>query len=373
MRRRIGAVLALLALLPGAGGCWDFRPLEHRAPAVMIGVDRAAGDRFRVSLQFQIARPEQRGGNGGGGPATYRVITGEGETVRAAEERARADVAREVDTTFVSIVVIGERAAADLADIDFVVRSFRVPPTSFVGVARGEAEPVLRAESPAFGVPAEYLRSALTGWTHTPALVRVYTWTMFHRDFYTPLVDPHAPALTERKYGLNWDGMAVFRGHSLAGFLDEDEASLFNLTRGGRLEGAVDARIPGGGDRGAAIYLQRGKARRWVTWGPDGPVLHLRLQAAGDLRELRNMSIADPAAQRLVETELARALESDLTRVLKRLQELEADPIGFGELARRAAPYRREVLNGDAWHAAYRTAAVEVGARVRIIGTGFTK
>lgn len=271
-------------------------------------------------------------------------------------------------------IVVGERAAANLEDLDWIARALRIPAASFVAVARGEAEAVVRAETPAFGVPGQYTLQAFRGhWTRTPAVVRVFSWMMLHRDLLAPLADPYAPVLTSQKYGLNWDGMAVFRGPHLAGFLDEDAASLFNVVQGERMEATVSAAMAGEPAVRAALFVHNSRSRRWVTWEGERPVLHVQLNVSGDLRELSGMNLGDPAKQARVEASLAAALAGDVRGLLQRLQQLKADPLGFGERARQVAPYHPRVRDRQAWGAVYPQARVDVRTHVEISSTGFKK
>lgn len=374
--RRLCLAGVLLGLLPLVAGCWDFRGLDQRAFAVMVGVDRRPDNRFRVTAQFQLGRDGRGGGQGAGGGqggmAQFRILTGEATSIREALEQIRADLVRELDMTFLGTIVIGREAAANLEDLLYFARSERVPITSFVAVARGTAEEVVRANSPGVNIPAEFTQYGFSGaWTRSPAVVRIFNWEIFHRDYFLPLQDPVTPALTANEYGLNWNGLAAFRGNRLAGFLDEEDAAVFSLLRGNRFQRSIATAVPGREGARAAIIITRGRTLHGVTWGPEGPVLHIRVSVSGDLVELVGMALDDPAAQSQVQAALAQELAGEIRRVVGRLQRLQSDPIGFGELARRAAPHRPEVQDTQSWHAAYQQARLEVTVRVKIISTGF--
>lgn len=368
---------ALLTVMCLTTGCWDFRGLDQRGLAIMAAIDRKAGNRWRLCLQLSLARTDpgqmraQSGGQTGTGGIGFRVMCQEGSTLRQALERMRGELSRELDVTFIDTVVIGERAAADLGQLDWVIRSIRVPVTGFAGVARGVAEPVVKAQTPGLNPPGLYtLQGFSGGWTRSPAAVRTPLWVLFNRNFYTPLEDPYVPVTTSRKYGLNWDGMAVFRQRALVGFLTPDEASWFNIAREERFEYTVAAPIPGRRRAAASVHVQRGKVRRWVTLEGGRPVLHVKVQASGDLRELTGMRITDVPSQNQVQGALAAEMARQIDGLLAHLQRLGSDPVGFGELLRRRAPYWPGVQSGKAWHAAYRQARRDVTAQVTLLSTG---
>lgn len=375
MKRHRRLVAATLLLCLPLAGCWDLRGLEGRAFAIMAGVDRTEENKFRISIQIQTITAGQPSGGGGGASsaqANYRVLTGEGETIRMAFARARGLIARELDLAILDTIVFGESAATNLADLEIFVRSLRTPVPAYVAVARGDAESVVRASTPGFQVPGEYTLQGFRGtWTRSPYVVRTPIWAFFNRDFHSPLQDPYAQALTSQKYGLNWDGMAVFRYHSFVGFLSPDDATIVNMVENQRFERTVEVTL--GEGRRASMVIQRGKVRKWVTWERGQPVLHVHIKGAGDLFELTAMTVKSEEIQRELESALTKKLADEVVAALKLLQGMNIDPIGFGELARRAAPYRPEVQSSDAWHATYQQAKLDVRARLSIITSGYVQ
>nr|PZN37102.1 MAG: hypothetical protein DIU70_13265 [Bacillota bacterium] len=302
------------------------------------------------------------------------MMVGEGPTLQRAFENARADLSRELDLSFLDVLVIGEAAARDLWELDWIVRNLRIPVTANVALARGEAEPVVRAQTPGFPLPAIYATRGFSGaWTRSPAAVRTFLWTLFNRDLFSPLEDPYVPVLVPDEYGLNWHGVAVFQGPALAGMVGEESAALINIVRGNRFEYTIDAEVPGRPGVRAALFVQRGRVRRRVVWENGKPVLTVHMTVYGDLREMTGLELQDSATQAEVERALADQLARDVTGLIQELQALGSDPLGFGELARRAAPYRPEVQGRDAWQAAYQGARVMVTATVHIISTGYLR
>lgn len=355
-------------------GCWDARSLDQRAFVVMMGIDTAPEGRFKVSMQLQRAGFEQQRPEGKGTVPAATVLVAEGGTVRQALEKAREDLARELDTTFLDVFVLSQAVAREhLDELDWVVRTFRVPVSAFVTVTPGEAEPVLRAKAIGFQMPAQFAIFSQMGgqWSRASAVVPGLMWMMFNRNFFTPLEDPFAPVLTTAGDQLGWEGLAVFRGHRLAGLLTEQEASAFNLLLSSRAERIITADV-GGGAR-ATLYVQAVRVKRKVLWEQDRPVIQVRLSARGLVEELTHMRLTSREQEEAVEGALASQLVREVEALLRRLQELESDPVGFGELARQAGPYRREVRSGDAWRAAYRNARIDVTARVTMVSPRYMK
>lgn len=373
--RRV-AILAILLLMLTGTACWDARSLDQRAFVVMLGIDPGPDEGFRVSLQVQRAGFEEEKKEKGGTPAS-RVLAAEGRTLREALERVRDDLAREVDTTFLDVIVIGKEVAANygLDELDWLVRTFRIPVSAFVSVAPGDAETVVRAGAAGYGMPAEHALFGLIGgsWTRSAAIVPGPMWMVFNRNYFTQLEDPFAPVLSGEGGQLHWNGLAVFRGHTLAGLLDERDAAIFNLLMGSRSERVITADISDVPGAKATLYVQRARVKRKVTWEGNRPAIQVQIMARGTLQELTKMRLTSLRNEKAVETALADALILEMKRLISHLQALDADPVGFGELARQEAPYRKEVQNGDAWREVYRDARVEVTARVIMVAPGYMK
>jgi spore germination protein KC len=375
MRRT--ALLMMVMLLLGTG-CWDARPIEQRAFVMMMGIDRTPAGQYRVTIQVQRAGYEGQAGGGQRARApTSQVLVNEGATPRQALEHARDELARELDTTFLELTVIGREVAEQhLEELDWIVRAFRVPVSGYVAVAPADAESVVRGNAPGYGMPAQFALFSLLsgGWTRSAAIVEGHMWLMFNRNFFTPLEDAFAPVLAAREDGqLSWQGLAVFKERRLAGLLSEPEAAHFNLLLGARSQMVVAAKVPERQGAKASLFLQTVRVKRRVTWQGDRPVIQIRLLARGILQELIGMRMWEDADERAVENALADALATDVKALVRRLQDLGSDPLGFGELARERAPYRREVSSGDAWRDAYRRAEVDVVVTMRMVSPGYMK
>lgn len=373
MSRRVPLSLLLAAVLLLTSGCWDSLTLDQRAFVVMLGIDRTPDSRFRVTAQIQLAGHVTEGGNKESAPKVRRA-TGEASTIQMAIALIRGQVARELDLTFCDVLVLGRSTVEDLTDVEWIVRSFPVPISAYIAVAQGDAAEVINAGARGFGVPAEFPLFGFSGqWTRTPEVVPARSWMVFNRNWFTPLEDPYAPVLTVGEYGLTFGGLGVFNGRRLAGFLDKDQTTVFSLLMGLRSERAVEATVSRDPPAVASVYVHRTRVHRKVTWKGDRPVIHIDLQAQGNLRELIGMRIGNARDQALVEAALAQSLLEQVTRGMQQLQELGSDPVGFGELARQNAPYRREVQSARAWHEAYQRAELNIRTRVTVVAPGYMK
>lgn len=363
MRR--APLVAALALSMASTGCWDFRDTEERALVLMMGIDRGQTAPYQVSVQIPIPR--------GGAPealiaSDFRVLAEEGQSVEQALEKIRASLYRYMELGQVKVVIVGEAVAREgLAGVDWLWHTRRVPAVAFLAVARQPVAEVISARTPPVALPALFLYHAFRP-THgiDDAVVPVERWQALQR-LRSPLQDLFLPGVTARKYGLNVDGVAVFREGRLVGWLSAEEARTLNRLRSTRFHGSLA--VPQGRDgKPGDLLLTGGRSRYGVRVGAGGePVLWARLEAQAAVRGHGQVPTRE------LEAAAARQLEEETRRVLGRLQALAADPLGFGERLRRLDPTHPAVGGPEAWRRAYARAPLEVEAVVRIRSTGYTK
>lgn len=369
------ALVGALAL--SSAGCWDLRTLDQRAFALLMAVDRQDGQ-WQVTMQ--IAVPGKRGGGAQGGgaestPAVTELVVGRASSLRQAVDDLRRRLYRELDTSHMDTVVIGEAAAREGLDrLLFLGRSLRVPVVASVAVSRGPAFQVARARSPALNLPALFTARGFTGsYTRHPAVIPVPVWMLFNRFLPSPLQDPYAPGLVARDGYIDFAGVALFSGPRMVGWLDGHDAATFGVVRARRVAASLSTALPPEGSLPGgrvAVRVVTGRIRYSADLRDGRPVLQLHASLQGELDEAPPGLFRDARGQARAEQALERELEASLERLMHRLQELGSDPIGFGEDLRARWPDSPFVRDKPSWRAAYRQAEVEVRAQVSITTSG---
>lgn len=384
MRRRPAERLLLLGLAATLliSGCWDYRDIDNRALAIMIGIDR--GEKKSHQVCVQIALPSKlkiaRGGAGGGGGGErdkpYRVMCAEGAGVALALDDIRASLTQDLDTSHLKIVVVGaEMARAGLDQIDWVARNLQMMNTAFITVARGRSEEVVRAETESEEIPAFYLYHAYSGeFTRSRAVTPQHVWQVYYRDLMSGAHDPVLPAVTGRKYGLNFQGYGVFRGQRLAGWVDGLDAETLGMFLGRRISGTLQTSFPGQPEAVTGLFVNNGSVKRAVELREGQPVLRISMRLSGDMRGLRTgVAVLNTQIERKLEEGYARDAERRVRSLIRKLQEMGTDPLGFRERLRRLDPSHPAVTDEQIWLRMYAEAPLEVRAEVTMVTPGTKK
>lgn len=353
--------LAVAVLL---GGCWDFYDTDERALVLMLGIDQGDQAPVRVTVQLFIPRGEVQEPTTSG---EFRVISREGVTVGDALDEIRGLLYRELELGHTKVVVLGESIArAGLQNQDWLWRTRRLAGTTYLTTTAGPARGMLETPTPPVAIPALFVYHSLRS-THNVSArnLPVYLWQAFSR-LEDPLRDLFVPRLATLAQGLRVNGSGVFAGGHLVGWLTPEETASLARALNIRYEGEIAA--PTGGRSPMSGHLTGGSSRRGVRRGPDGRlILWVHLRAEAELQDRGGRPL------RTAESELSAALAEQCRSMLKHLQGLGSDPLGFGELLRQMYPRHPAVGSAEAWHRAYAAAGLDVRALVRVRTAGFTR
>jgi spore germination protein KC len=335
--------------------------VDERALALMLGIDRAGGGDYRVTVQIPVARGPGTEPTSGG---SVRIMTEVGPSVEGALLRVSRALYRSLELGQLKVIVVGAGLAREGLDrFDWLWRSRRIPGVTFLAVARETAAEVVAAETPLLAIPALFLYHQLKT-THATDdnVVPVYRWQAL-RNVVSPLEDLFLPGVTAHRYGLNVAGVALFRQGRLVGWLDDTGPPSLNRLLGWRFDGVLV--VPGAADRPAAVRITGGGSRYGVRTEDHGLTLWAEVTVEGEARESGVSDVLE------LERRGAAVLMAETAGLIRQLQSLGTDPAGFGERLRRQHPGHPAVTSAAAWRAAYARAGVAVRARVRLRTPGY--
>jgi len=161
--------------------------------------------------------------------------------------------------------------------------------------------------------------------------------TRFSVDYYAPGIDPIVPLLKATPSRALLLGTALFRDDRLVGELNVNETFLLLSLCGKGGSHSQAFPIPKELRREKKVLSVRfvkSKRKMRLRLRSDRPEVAFTLSFTGMLMEFRAGSPLEPDQLRRLERYIARALEGQLKKVWATLQEVNADPIGIGNLIR---------------------------------------
>lgn len=398
--------LAAVLLLPA--GCWSRAEIDKLAIVRCLAIDYLpeADEPYLVTLS--VARPAALpAGNGGGGAGGGALtFSGTGPSLDLALQNATLSMPRHAFFTHNEVVLIGEEAARHGLQelVDLVMRFHQLRLTNFLLFVPGTAHDVLLADSrleaalpqeilglleqdrlSSEGDPLEIyhiLRQAVTeGQEAHLAVLRL-----------APPPEQAMPEIAAEKQPaggqgdgagagqqagaapppevLSIDGTAVFRDDKLAGFLTRRETRGYLLLAGRIRRGELSVPDPLAPGKSVSLGILRGKSK--ITPRLEAGRLSFLVEAEleGDiLHQESPENLATPEMLERLGAAKAQALQEEMAQTLRRLQEMEADIVGFGTILRRRHPQTFRALAGR-WPQVFRTLEVEIRVKAHIRRTG---
>ncbi|KKM11332.1 hypothetical protein SY88_08790 [Clostridiales bacterium PH28_bin88] len=387
--RKISLLLLTALLLCAPAGCWSRREINEVAFVMALGLDFVPGGPYRVTVQ--VARAEAFSKEAGGSPREkgFEVYTAMGTTPAEAVRNLSRQLPRRLLLSHCRIILIDERLAVAGVEpvLDFFQRNHEFRETAWILVTRGEAHDLLKKEVNMQNIPAETI-SRLMKYSEETSRGHAVTIKDFLQNLITPGVDPVAASVEVLpgpaqggKPKARLDGVAVFKGDRLVGWLDDKETRGFLWAVGEAGSGVIVVDAPG--DRGKVAF-EFLRARRKIT--PeirDGRLMiRLEIDTEGILADLDNTRMA--SGRGITARELAGVIEGiednveaaikDEVRaaLLKAQQEYLADIFGFGRAIRRRFPREWRTVAAR-WDEIYPFVEVQVEVDARLRESGFTR
>lgn len=330
-------------------GCWDRREINDVAFVVASAIDKK-GDEYQVTVQIPL--PGQLGGiggSGGGGGTTgeksFYVDSATGKTLRAANRQQQRSLSRQLYFAHSRVMLIGEELAKDNISpiMDVMARVPQNRLTSFALIARGEAKSLLSAEVQIEQFPAEMMRELAQSSMKNPVNMRQLIETMLSDG-----IDPVIPAIEKIKTSpggkedpkstLQVDGLAVFRGSRLQGYIPGDQSIGVLLAMNEAKKPTLIVQPPEG-EGNVSIQLQETNTKIEPRVQGDKITVRVILEGKGSINENEStFDIAYDNNLEKMEKKLNQQTQKILVEGIRQLQTYQSDALGIGDKIYRSEP-----------------------------------
>ncbi|HEY4390251.1 MAG TPA: Ger(x)C family spore germination protein [Paenibacillus sp.] len=372
----LGCSLISLGLLCG---CWDRIEINDVAFVIGSSFDKNKDQMISTS---QIALPSQLGGvgseAGGGGTSgneNYLLISKQAKTMYLANKKTQLSLSRVLIFSHRRIMIFGEEfARAGIGSaIDILGRFPENRMSAYIVLTQGKGYDILSADAPIEQFPAEMVREiAKSTMKHPMNVKRMVNKLLIEGvDLMLPVVnisDSSKEIPDKSKSLIQMDGLGVFRGDRLVGFLNENEAQYAMMGLGE----AVDPRIVlshGGKDELITITLDEIKVKWKPSMHDSKFAITAQLEAEGSILEnTSNENIEDQDLSGL-EEQCNKLINMNLGQVVDKLQhEYRSDILGFGHQFKNRYPQEWDKVK-DRWSEVLPTIKVSVNSTIHLNGT----
>ncbi|MBS3948102.1 MAG: Ger(x)C family spore germination protein [Dethiobacter sp.] len=403
-----------LLLLLAAGllfltGCWSRVEIEQLAIVRCLAIDYLAGQQEPHLVTLAVARPAAiPAGDGGGGTGggAVQVFSGTGASLELALSNAALSLPRYAYFTHNEVVLIGEEAARRglQETVDLVFRFHQMRLNNLLLLVPGIAHNVLLASGRLeAALPEEILglleQARLRSEGDPLEVYHILRQTVTEgQEAHLAVLRLEPPpelalpeiAAEKKPAGgqgggagagqreeaapppevLSMDGTAVFRNDKLAGFLTPRETRGYLLLAGRIRRGQLTVPDPLVPDKSVNLGILRGKSN--ITPRLEAGRLSFLVEAEleGDLLSQESPeNLSTPEMLEKLGAAKEHALKAEMEQTLRRLQEMEADLVGFGTILWRQNPQAFREL-ADRWPQVFRHLEVEIRVQAHLRRTG---
>lgn len=401
-RRGRAAALLLTGLLTLLlTGCWDRTELEDQMYITAMGLDRS--EPGQILITAQVATVQQLSAGTLEAPVqparpvlAVRLLSAKSRTVTQGLHMMNAGLTRRLDMRHMRLVVAGEGLSRE--GLEPLIRELSRNPyargSTLFTQARGPAHQILRRLNPVGEVnPARmaegfYMQSKQLH-MGPPQLLHHFVSRLaaggndpflsvmaINDEVEAGLLRPERPLETSALPGelargggnpVELTGTAIFSGDRLAGFLDIDETQMLLALRGEMGKAYITFPSPDVEGESVSIrFQQENLPQSRAGWRGGRPSIKVRILFEGELLAIPgDIDYAQPEHRTRLERAAADHAKAVIQRLVGKLREWEADPVGFGLLYRGRFNSWPEWERFD-WSSRVKDLEVEVETEMRI-------
>jgi len=344
-------------------GCWDQKIFEDIGFALILGLELAENGELLYTMTMPVFAEDIE--------ETMEILSTTFNLLRQSRDQIRNTSGKEVEGGKIQHIIFSKELAEKGIDkmLDVFIRNAENPLLANIIVVDGSPFELINIgreykDKPRLGV---YLASNLKETRARAATPesRVYNFTIKQ---YSESIDPVASYISFDETGIKIEGSALFNKNKMVGNIGFVETGLLHALMGKkvRFRYYIDAQnIKEEADpdkRGIVILLKRAKRKVKTHVNGTIPEIHISLDFTGTVDEIDlDYRLDDPEEKKTLEDKISILIKQDCIKLLKYLQEIGSDPIGFGEIIRAK---HNEYFKSVSWKSVYPKVQFDIDVKI---------
>lgn len=326
MNVRLGLICAML--LAATVGCTNIKQSNRLTFVTALGIDKE-NDGVRVYALVAVPNRAVSLNRGGGGAsersAPNYILTEAGQDVAEALYTMKRKSARDIIFDHTQIFLFSEEIArGGLAPhLDLFLRREEFQLTGWIAVTKGSTKDVLQVKPNVPDSVSDYLVDTFSGAGSDSMEILPINLSRFLSYSLEPGRTPYAPIVRTQPEGnyIALDNLALFRGSRMIRTIAPYETKYIQLMQGGRKK-TTSFTI---GKRTYNLLRSRSKV------GTDGQQLKSSLFVELELNQIGQQGAAAGENRSVLEETASDYIQEQMEKLIRKLQEMHVDPIGFGD------------------------------------------
>lgn len=379
MKKKILLLLSLICLL---SGCWDKRELNELAIMTAIGIDKS-DDGYKVSAQIVV--PSELSSKGGPGHSQIVLFQAADKTIDAALRKLTKETPRIIYPGHLQVLIFGEDLAKEGIGkaLDYMSRNWEIRADYFVVIAKDNtAENVLNIQTPLENIPSNNMFNTLQKAEKNNSTTTGKKFTDLIGDLERPGIEPVLTGIIitgDEKSGsskqnldsitpsarLMYDGLAIFKGDKLIGWLDQYDSRGYNGITNNVKRAVSTIACPKEGELNLEIQNFQSKVKsKTVNSSPEIEIkiaVHANVGAIECIIDVKKENTLKEL-EKIFENQIKENLQHTINTVQK---DFNSDVFGFGATIYQHDPKKWKKLK-DNWEEEFPNLQAKIDVNVKI-------
>ncbi len=352
-------------------GCWDQKIFEQIGLVLTVGIEKSDDGKLLVTYIYPVMGGKEKDG--------VDMISTESSLLRGARENVNHESPKLLESGKTQQVLISEDLARTGIHniLEVFQRDVALPTIASVVIVEGSPHELLEKGKEFQYKPrlSFYLLQLLENNSKLSNIpdTRIYN---FDIDYYAPGIDPIVPMIRLREKSVVLIGCALFTDDKMVGNLDSNNTIML-MGLMGKLKDTYlvfeSKQYPTSNPNnyGISLIVSTQKRKIDIAFDEEGiPIININLKFNCILQEYRWDETDKMSEKNKLEKSLSKQLTTSCNEVVKKMQVVNSDPIGLGNLIR--AKYYQYWQNID-WKEVYPEAKINVDASIKILKSGIIK
>jgi spore germination protein KC len=378
MRKR--AALAALIIITAVlmGGCWNYRGLDEMAIASGLAIDRdAASGLYHLSFEYvDLTGPVKEQGIKAG------LVEGYGPTLFDAVRNVKKRIVNKIWLGHMELVVLSSDVvrSTDISSlIDFFLRDAECRETMCMAVSQeptamdllsieGIGQPMVAFEI--HKIIEEDNKVTLS--TDFKQIYEVYN--ILNSEGIELTLPAFHNTLNDGESVSEANGIAVFKGERLAGYLEPEESKYFLFVTDKVEGGVITCSSRAEGPEDTTLEISENHTKTSFQYRDGQLTMKVETQTKAYLNELDEPADAlDPSQIQLLETSGARKVMQGIANVIERVRgDFGSDIFGFGNTIYKQ-DYKLWQQLKDNWDEVFAAMTIDINCKVHIVNSASIK
>ena len=385
--KKLIIVLIPLFLLTG---CWNYRELNQMAIVSAIAVEKE-GEYFKMTAQIMNAKKTdtQNATAAGGSSSPVTVLIAKGKTMHEALRNMVLISPRKLYIGHTELFVIDEKVAYNgIMDIvDFMIRDPESRKQFQVVVSKEDsASDILTVLTPLEALPTQDILSTLKVAAEHKGIITEISYDELLSYIYDQGIENVLPVIsvsgsvssgqettnTQKsvpKSNIQLDGLSIFKGDRMLGFLSKDDSLGFNLIRNNITYDVISYKCDQ--NNYASMEIVRINSSFKVEIKNNKPYVKIKTTGTGVLSEMNcKMDITTEEARKEIKKQIDNKIKELMANSIKHVQQqYDSDIFGFGNyLYHNNYSYWKE--NKNNWDSLFANLDYEINVDLKLTKKG---